>query len=93
MPDCENLKKAQTSKAIPSSIPTRPPGGRRGISLYPTFALAAFLCLPASLPGLAPDLEEAERSLLKGDYQKALLLYRELAESATLLPCRLAWAC
>lgn len=83
MRDCENLKKAQTSKAIPSSIPTRPPGGRRGISLYPTFALAAFLCLPASLPGLGSDLEEADRSFLAGDYQKALLLYRELAESAS----------
>ena len=49
----------------------------------PALALAAFLWLPAPLPGLAPNLEEADRALLSGDYQRALLLYRELAESAS----------
>lgn len=70
-------------KAIPSSSCSRPPARTRGISLFPAFVLAAFLCLPAALPGSTPHPEEADRSLLKGDYQRALLLYRELAESAT----------
>ena len=52
------------------------------MSPYPAFALAALLWLPAPLQGLASDLEEADRSFLTGDYEKALRLYRELAESA-----------
>lgn len=73
---------AQTLNAIPASIHTRPPARTRGISLFPAFVLAAFLWLPAPLPGQASNLEEADRSLLTGDYQGALRLYRELAKSA-----------
>ncbi len=69
-------------KAIPSSSCTRPSAKAGGGTLLATLALAAFLWLPAPLPGLAPNLEEADRSFLTGDYQKALLLYRESAESA-----------
>ncbi len=76
------LQNAQTLKAIPSSSCTRPSAGKRGVFLLPALALASFLWLPAPLPGLAPNLEEADQALLSGDYQRALLLYRELAESA-----------
>ncbi len=74
-------------KAIPSSSCTRPsrtwPSTKtRGNALLPILALASFLWLPAPLPGLAPNLEEADQALLSGNYQRALLLYRELAESA-----------
>ena len=62
---------------------TGPSAKTRGNGLLPILALASLLCLPAPLPGLAPNPEEAERSLLKGDYPRALLLYRELAESAS----------
>ena len=76
------LKNAQTSKAIPSPTCTRPSARAGGGALLPTLALASFLWLPAPLPGLTPSLEEANQSFLSGDYQRALLLYRQLAESA-----------
>ena len=58
-------------------------GEKCGATLLPALALAALLWLSAPLPGGTPSLEEADRSLLGGDYQRALLLYRGLAESAT----------
>lgn len=64
------------------SSPTRASARAGGGALLPTLALASLLWLPAPLPGLAPNPEEADRSLLKGDYPRALLLYRELAERA-----------
>ena len=69
-------------KAISSSFCSRAPARTHGAVLIPAFLLAAFFWLPAPLAGLTPNLEEADRSLLSGDYQRALLLYRELAESA-----------
>ena len=82
MPDSEFLKNARTLNAIPSSSCARPPAKTLGASLLTALVIAAFLWLPAPLPGLTPNLEEADRSFLSGDYQRALLLYRELAESA-----------
>lgn len=69
-------------KAMSSSSSTWPSTKTRGNALLAILALASFLWLPAPLPGLAPNLEEADQALLSGDYQRALLLYRELAESA-----------
>ena len=83
IPDCDNLKNSQTLKATPSSSRTWPSAKTPGGTLLHSLALATLLWLPAPLPGSTPNPEEADRSLLKGDYQRALLLYRELAESAT----------
>ncbi|MCY3756774.1 MAG: tetratricopeptide repeat protein [Acidobacteria bacterium] len=68
--------------AIPSSPCIRPSAKASAGALLPTLALASFLWLPAPLPGLTSNLEEADRSFLSGDYQRALLLYRESAEPA-----------
>lgn len=69
-------------KAIPSTSYTRPSARSGGGALFPALVLAAFLWLQAPLAGLTSNLEEADRSFLGGDYQRALLLYRELAEPA-----------